>query len=240
MRDFSKNELKLLCAILPENKSGYKLCRDMISDMIVMGMGRFNGGNFYLGSGRTKPDLSIASTPVFAVGIVRTNIGSIDVLIHESEDDLIEVQLSKRIGDDEEVIITDVLSFSEWNPGNKSPVKNEAVKEFEIIKDKFILVIDRTTKKIWLHNRESGVNHIIPISNYFNELMRLKKIKDENLFRSPLLFFNKLDDFSDEDFKLAFYQYNKFMRRFDIKINPVELLTPRVKKKKFFKLFSRG
>lgn len=240
MHELSKNELKLLFAILPEDKNGYKKYRDMISVMKVMGKGRFNDGNFYLGSGQTKPDLSIASTPVFAVGIVKTNFGSIDVLIHEYEDDLIEVQLSKRFINDAEIIIDDVLSFSEWKPGDKSPGSNETVKELEIIKDKFYLVIDKSNKKIWLHNFYTGVNHIIPVSNYFNELMRLKKIKDENLFRSPSMFFNKLDDFSEEDFKLAFYQYNKFMRRFDIKIKPEDLLTPVIKKKKFFKLFSRG
>ncbi len=240
MNELSKNEIKLLFAILPDGKPGYKKYRDMISSMGVVGKGRFNDGNFYLGSGETQPDLSIASTPVFAVGIVKANVGSIDVLIHEYEDDLIEIQLSKRFGDDDELIVDDVLSFSEWNPGDKSTGSSEAVKEFEIIKDRFVLVIDKSNKKIWLHNYESGVNHIIPVSNYFNELMRLKKIKDENLFRSPSLFFNKLNEFSEEDFKLAFYQYNKFMRRFDIKINPEELLTQRVKKKKLFKLFSKG
>lgn len=240
MNDLSKNEIKLLYSILPENKPGYKKYRELISTMKVIGKGKFNDGNFYLGSGDTKPDISIPSTPVFAVGIVKTNLGSIDVLIHEYEDDLIEVHLSKRVGDDEEIKIDDVLSFSEWSPGDKSPGSNEAVKEFEIVKDKFIFVIDKTNKKIWLHNCNSGVNHIIPVSNYFNELMRLKKIKDENLFRSPSLFFNKLDEFSEEDLKLAFYQYNKFMRRFDIKINPEDLLSPRNKKKKIFKLFSRG
>jgi hypothetical protein len=240
MNELSKNEIKLLLSILPEQKSGYKIYRDMISTMKVMGKGRFENGNFYIGTGAAKPDLSIPSSPVFAVGIVKTNIGSIDVLIHEYEDDLIEVQLSKRVCDVEEVIINSVLSFSEWNLGGNSPGSTEVVKEFEIIKDKLILVIDKTNKKIWFHNYESGVNHIIPVSNYFNELMRLKKIKDENLFRSPSLFFNKLDDFTDEEFKLAFYQYNKFMRRFDIKINPEDLLTPVVKKKKFLKLFSRG
>ncbi len=240
MNDLSKNEIKLLYAVLPEDKPGYKKYRDLISSMRVMGKGRFNDGNFYIGTGAVKPDLSIPSNPVFAVGIVKTNIGSIDVLIHEYEDDLIEVQLSKRVGDDVVVTINDVLSFSEWSPGYKSPGSNEVVKQFDIIKEKFLLVIDRTNKKIWLHNFESGVNHIIPVSNYFNELMRLKKIKDENLFRSPSLFFNKLNDFTDEEFKLAFYQYNKFMRRFDIKIDPEDLLTPSVKKKKFFKLFSRG
>lgn len=240
MNDLSKNEIKLLYAVLPEGKPGYKKYRDLISSMRVMGKGRFENGNFYIGTGAAKPDLSIPSNPVFAVGIVKTNNGSIDVLIHEYEDDLIEVQLSKRVGDDVEVTIEDVLSFSEWSPGYKSPDSNEVVKQFDIIKDKFLLVIDRTNKKIWLHNYESGVNHIIPVSNYFNELMRLKKIKDENLFRSPSLFFSKLDDFTDEEFKLAFYQYNKFMRRFDIKIDPADLLTPRVKKRKFFKLFSKG
>lgn len=240
MNELSKNEIKLLFSILPEHKSGYKNYRELISTMKVMGKGRFNDGNFYIGTGAVKPDLSIPSSPVFAVGIIKTNIGSIDVLVHEYEDDLIEVQLSKRVGDDEEVIIDDVFSYSEWSQGDKSPGSNEAVKEFEIIEDKFILVIDKINKKIWLHNFESGVNHIIPVSNYFNELMRLKRIKDENLFTLPLLFFNKLGDFTDEDFKLAFYQYNKFMRRFDIKINPEKLITPLVKKKKLLKLFSRG
>jgi hypothetical protein len=69
--------------------------------------------------------------------------------------------------------------------------------------------------------------------------MRLKKIKDELLFRSPTLLFNRIDDFSDEDFKLTFYQYNKFIRRFDIKINPEDLITPKIEKKSFLKYFQK-
>lgn len=240
MQELSKNEIKLLYTILPENKPGYRKYWDLISTMKVLGEGRFGNGNFYIGTGATKPDLTIPSTPVFAVGIANTNSGDIDILIHEYEDDMMEIQLSQRISDNEEIIIREVVGFSEWNPGDKSTGSNEVVKQFDIIKDKYILAIDKSNKKIWLHNQESGVNHIIPVSNYFNELMRLKKIKDENLFRLPLLFFDNLDDFTDEDFKLAFYQYNKFMRRFKIDINPQDLISAKPRKKKFFKIFSKG
>jgi hypothetical protein len=240
MKALSQNEIKLLYSILPEDKPGYIKYRELISAMKYCGEGRFGNGNFYIGTGIAKPDLTIPSTPVFAVGIAKTNLGDFDILIHEYEDDLIELQLSNRTDDDRELIIEEVTDHSSWIPGNNSPGKDDIVKELALIKDEYTLVIDKPNKKIWLHDHKSGVNHIIPVSNYFNELMRLKKIKDESLFKSPISFFNRLDNYTDEEFKLAFYQYNKFMRRFDITINPEDLIKPRRKKKSFLKIFSRG
>jgi hypothetical protein len=240
MNQISQNEISLLNSILPEYKPGYKKYRDYISSMKYLCEGRFGNGNYYIGTGNTEPDLSIPSNPVFALGYAETEAGKIDILIHEYEDEIIEVHLTSRYIDSEKITILRSESFSEWNPGDLSPIHKKPVNEIQLRKNEYYLVLDESNNKIWLHNYESGVNHIIPVSNYFNELMRLKKIKDENLFRSPQLFFNRLDDFTDEDFKLAFYQYNKFMRRFNIKINPEDLITPRIKKKKFFKIFSKG
>lgn len=240
MKEISQNEIKLLMSILPESKPGYKLYRDLILRMNFAGEGRFGNGNFYLGNKNAAGDTSIPSAPVFAIGTVFTNLGSIDVLIHEQEDELIEIQLSQRVDDKTELIINESTSFSEWKCGDNSPGNVDIVYEFGIIKDAYTLVIDRTNRKIWLHNHLTGVNHLIPVSNYFNELMRLKEIKDEKFFKNPSSFFENLDRFAPVDFKLAFYQYNKFMRKFNLRLNPEDLIAVKKKKRSFFKIFSRG
>lgn len=240
MKDISQNEIQLLNSILPENKSGYKYYRDLILKMNYAGEGRFGNGNFYLGNKNSVIDTDIPSAPVFAVGTVYTNLGSIDVLLHEYEDDMIEVQLSKRVDDNLELIINNSLNFSDWKCGDSSPGNSGTVKEVEIIQNEYTLVIDRTNRKIWLHSHATGVNHLIPVSNYFNEMMRLKKIKDENLFTNPSSFFENLDSYTEVDFKLAFYQYNKFMKRFKVKLKPEDFISVKRQKRSFLKIFSRG
>ncbi len=217
-RQLTGQERYLLFSVLPEEKPGYKRYREKIDRLMVTGYGRFQNNNFILGKENTIPDLSFSSTPVFTAGTIIVPGDEIDILINEEIDDEIEFDLSVRNSGSIPDEITELgkWSYSDWNPGDKSPGDNKDVREVVISKNKYVLVFAPSHKKIWLHESESGVNHLVPLTNYYNELMRFKRIKDPKEALNPRLMFAKQEEFSDNDLINAFVLYNKYMRRFSI------------------------
>ena len=240
-RQLTSIENMLLFSVLPETKSGYKSYRNKINNLVVTGSGRFGGGNFVLGKEGTEPDLSFPSSPVFAIGTNVYQEGTIDITIHEEFDEEIEFDISVRNQDSlpENLIEIKKWNYSEWNPGDKAPNDNSFVREIIISKNVYILAIAPPHKKIWLHEYKSGVNFLIPLTNFYNELMRVSNIKDASVALKPSSFFGNINNFNDEQLMLAFFSYNRYLRKFDIQnIVPTES-TP-TKRKKIFSIFSKG
>ena len=182
-RELTKQEKHLLFSVLPEEKPGYNNYRKKIDSLLVIGYGRFKNNNFILGKEGSVPDLSFASTPVFASGTLMTTEDEIDILVNEEIDIEIEFDISPKKSDKipEEIIEIDKWNYSEWNPGDKSPHDKKDVREVEISKEKYLLVFAPSHKKIWLHENGSGINHLIPLTNFYNELMGFKRNKDPKL-----------------------------------------------------------
>ena len=239
-RELSSIEKFCLLSILPAAKPGYNFYRRLIDNYMVIGSGRFEGNNFDLGKKNDKPDLTIASSPVFAIGSVKINDEIIDVIIHENEEDKIEFDLS---GDLENILnineeIKNVKTLSKWNPGEKEPYNNTVVREYNIKDDKYILCIAQGIKKIWHHKKDSGVNHIIPLTNFFNELMRIKNVRNANTPLNPSYFFPNLDEFSEQEIINAFIMYNKYMNKFKLPFRKMNVEKQK-KKRKISKFFSK-
>ena len=231
----------LLFSVLPENKNGYNSYRNKINNLVVTGSGRFGGGNFVLGKKGTEPDLSFPSSPVFAIGTNVYKEATIDITIHEELDEEIEFDISARKQSSFPEALTEIKkwNYSEWNPGDKAPNDNSFVREIIISKGEYLLVIAPTHKKIWLHEYKSGINFLIPLTNFYNELMRVSNIKDASIALKPTSFFENIDKFNDNQLMLAFFSYNRYLRKFDIQnIVPAES-TP-AKRKKIFSIFSKG
>ena len=241
-RELTRQEKYLLFSVLPEKKPGYNSYRKKINELLVTGYGRFKNNNFVMGKENTTPDLSFSSTPVFAAGTVKIPGDEIDILINEELDDEIEFDLSPKNSDviPDKIIEKERWSYSEWNPGDKSPDDNNEVREVIIAPDKYLLAFAPSHNKIWLHESESGVNYIIPVTNYYNELMRFRQTRDPKEALNPGLLFQKLKDFTDEDLVNAFVLYNKYMRRFSMDfsqyLSPVKMVN---RKKKFKDLFRK-
>ena len=240
-RELTRQEKYLLFSVLPEEKPGYNAYREKINELFVTGYGRFNNNNFILGKKNSVPDLNISSTPVFAAGTVKIPGDEIDILINEELDNEIEFDLSLKNSVElpDSINETESWSYSEWNPGDKSPSDNKEVREVIIARGKYLLVFAPSHKKIWLHENESGVNHIIPVTNYYNELMRFRRSKDPAEAMNPKLLFQKLNDFPADDLINAFVLYNKYMRRypidFSIYLNPRQELKRRKRFKDLFR-----
>ena len=240
-RQLTNIENMLLFSVLPEKKSGYNSYRNKINNLVVTSAGRFSGGNFVLGKEGTEPDLSFPSSPVFAIGTNVYKEGTIDITIHEELDEEIEFDISARNQDSLPENLTEIKkwNYSEWNPGDKAPNDNSFVREIIITKDEYILAIAPAHKKIWLHEYKSGINFLIPLTNFYNELMRVSNIKDASVALKPASFFENLNNFNDEQLMLAFFSYNRYLRKFDIQnISPAES-TP-AKRKKIFSIFNKG
>ncbi len=244
-RSLTSIENMVLFSVLPENKAGYNSYRNKIKALVVTGLGRFGGGNFILGKENTQPDLSFPSSPVFAIGTNVYKEGTIDITIHEEVDDEIEFDISIMNQFHQEGSIPETLTeikrwnYSEWNPGDKAPNDSSYVREVKIIENKYILAIAPYHKRIWLHEYKSGINLLIPLSNFYNELMRVCSIKDTKVALNPSSFFENLKNFSDVELKLAFLSYNKYLKRINIK-EPIPIDSPAKKEKKFFSFFRKG
>jgi hypothetical protein len=240
-RNLTETENILLFSILPENKTGYASYRNKINNLVVTGSGRFGGGNFVLGKEGTEPDLSFPSSPVLAIGTNIYEEGTIDITIHEEFDEEIEFDISARNQDSFPENLTEIKkwNYSEWNPGDKAPNDNSFVREIIITKDEYVLAISPAHKKIWLHEYKSGINSLIPLTNFYNELMRVSNIKDASVALKPTSFFENLNNFNDEQLMLAFFSYNRYLRKFDIQ-NIVPAESTQAKRKKIFSIFSKG
>lgn len=236
-RELTRQEKYLLFSVLPEEKPGYQVYREKIDELLVTGYGRFKNNNYILGKKNTVPDLSVSSTPVFAAGTVKIPGDEIDILINEEIDDEIEFDLSVKNSAElpEEINEEERWNYSAWNPGDKSPDDHKEVREVIIEQGKYLLAFAPSHKKIWLHENESGVNYIVPVTNYYNELMRFRRSKDPGEALNPKLLFQKLNEFPDDDLINAFVLYNKYMRRFPTDFSRFLKLQQEVKRKKRLK-----
>jgi hypothetical protein len=239
-RELTQREYDWLLTALPENKIGYKKYRDLVENLVVIGCGRFGAGNLVLGEEDDVVDLEDPSAPIFAIANISYQNANIYVTIHEMFENQIEVDIKSVNG---EIIPDDlgtaiVWTYSNWVPGDKAPHDNTPVREIAIVKNELILVFAPIHKKVWVYNSKSGINHFIPVTNYYNELMILMGNKDPETALDPGRIFTNLDEFSNQQLIDGFLIYNKRWHR--IELDP-QLLNkkPDEKKKSFFGFFKK-
>ncbi len=237
-RKLSDAELNLLLLLLPEDKTGYARYRNIITEYYVIGEGRFGEGNYFLGKINDEIDLEIPSSPIFANGIVETDKATFEISVNEIQDNKIEFSISPV--PDENVIykILKVTTLSSWIPGKKSPEGNK-VKLFPVDGMNYILVIAPVDHKIWLFEKSSGINYPIPVSNYYNELLRLKRETRNEVYKNPVKLFDDIESFKESEIILAFLMYCRYKRKFNLDYLINKFLTEPNKKKSLFSFFRR-
>ncbi len=237
-RKLSDAELNLLLMLLPENKSGYARYRKLISEYFVIGEGRFGEGNYFLGRPDDEVDLEISSSPILTSGIIETDKTTFEISINEVQDDKIEFSISPYPDENEIYKVKNVITLSDWIPGKKSPNGNK-VKLFPVDDMNYVLAIAPVDHKIWLYEKSSGINYPIPVSNYYNELLRLKRETRNEVYKNPARLFDDIDSFSESEIILAFLLYCKYKRRFHFDYLIEKFLTEPKKKKSLFSFFRR-
>ena len=239
-RELTEQELFWLFAALPENKPGYKKYRELIDSLVVIGYGRFGAGNLVLGDQHDVVDLEDSSSPIFAIANITYPEANIYVTIHEEYDDQIEIDIKNLNADaiPEGLTNPKIWNYSDWTPGQKSPNDNGHVREVTLIKEKLVLAFAPTHKKIWVHNAGSGINHFVPVTNYYNEIMILLQNKNPEKALEPGRMFTDLEEFTDEQLITGFLIYNKRWKKVELDYNLFEH-NEGSKKKSFLGIFKK-
>ena len=234
-RKLTELERELLFSILPSDKPGYIKYREEIENKYVIGTGRFGETNLILGNRQEEINIQDASSSIFAAGTIIYDEGKIEISINEEFDEKIEFDISPK---DYELVFKGKeikrWNYSEWIPGQKSPQEKSNVREVIISPGKHILVISADEKRIWLHESESGINYLIPLSNYYNQLLIEKNIRDPKIALKPNLFFEDKagnhSDYTDIELRNSFLSYNKYLKKLDIKEETIINTTKNKKK----------
>lgn len=237
-RRLKSQESEWLFTALPENKLGYKQYRDIINGLTVIGLGRFGEGNFILGTEGDIIDLEVSSEPIFAVSNISFENANIYVTIHEESERQIEIDL--KIENEENIPDNlnraKIWTYSNWIPGEKAPNDNSRIREVHLVKNEIVLAIAPLHKKIWIYNSISGINHFVPVTNFYNEMILLTEIKDPLIALNPGRLFTNLDEFNDEQLTAGFLTYNRHWKRVELDHHFTELQNEQ-KKKSFLDLF---
>jgi len=188
--------------------------------MLVIGEGRFGEGNLVLGYEGYEPDLTYSSLPVFAAGQIKFDECTVQISIHEFFDNKIEISINNLSGSDIPAELSEISrwSYSYWKPGSPSPFAGDTLREINISKNKgsLVLAVSPKNRTVWLYDSKSGVNFIIPVTNFINELLRGNTNIDKTKGIDMNFVFSNLDKFSDDDFVKAFVQYNKHWRKVEL------------------------
>ena len=216
-RQLTDLEKEWLYSALPADKIGYKIYRDKIAKLSVVGYGRFGKGNYILGKSGSVIDLSVSSAPIFAVAEIIYDKLKVYISINEELDDQIEIDIRKSSEENlDNLRLTSKWSYSDWSPGKKAPNDNAEVREIHLVRDSIVLAIAPEHKKLWIHNTDDMVNRFIPVSNYYNEVMKIMNIREPKTALNPNRIFTNLDEFTDEDLGQGFLLYNKYWKRIEL------------------------
>jgi hypothetical protein len=214
-------ERDLLESVLPPDRPGYRRYREQLETMQVIGEGRRGAGNLILGHPGDLPDLTSPLPAVVAYGVVETTRDYYTITVRECVGGQIDAEIVSA--HDEE--IPDHFeekrrwTQAEWKPGSASPATGVLVREVPIDIHS-VLAIAAGEKRLWLYDGATGMNHPIPVTNYHNELMLRKQIRDPELALKSGLLFDQLSSYSDEDLRAAFVAYNAGRRRVEVQSVP--------------------
>lgn len=223
-RKLRSKELDVIEFVLPVDRPGYRQYREWISSMVVLGEGRRGSGNLILGYDGDVPDVVSPLASVIAYGMVETTQDSYSVTVREYLGKQIDLEIVSTHGAE----IPDHFeekrrwTYSSWLPGQPSPATGEIVREI-VIEENLVLVIARHEKRLWVYNRANRMNLLIPITNFYNELMLQKSIRDPLIALKSGRFFQDLDSYTDSELQSSFIAYNKLKPKVEIKTPIVKI-----------------
>jgi len=214
-RPLTKREREWIYWILPLQHPGYAAVRRLIERMVVLGEGRRGKGELILGYEDDTIDLSAPLAPVFAYGVVETDFGLISVTLRDIENDQLSVEIVSQRAEE----IPDVFeesrrwTYSTWVPGQSCPQCGSALREVRMHMSGasgrvLVLAVCRKDLRLWVCDSEDGVNRLIPVTNFYNELMLHKGIRDPAVALDAKRFFHEMEKYSDADLAYAFQTYN--------------------------------
>lgn len=213
-RELTRLEKDLLLWLLPADRPGYGVYRSLVASWRVAAMGRRGEGNFILSNGSTEVDLESPLPQVFAYGIVEAREGRIAVTVRERMDDQLEFEIADLDGESVPAVVSEKRrwTYSSWLPNQPCPICCGSLREVAMQTERgrhIVLAVCRNDGKLWVYDDASGVNHPIPLTNFYNELMLHANVRDPMIALNPKRLFSEIEKYSDASLSGAFASYNK-------------------------------
>jgi hypothetical protein len=107
-------------------------------------------------------------------------------------------------------------TYSTWMPGDPCPATGRVVREVQLSESGDLLLALATGKQVlWVFDQRSMMNTLVPVTNFYNELMLLKGERDPGRALNHKLLFDAMETFTDAELRDAFTRYNKVFRKVD-------------------------
>ena len=194
---------------------------------MTQGQGRRGPGEFILGTAEDKPDFSEPLAPVAAYGAIETDSGTISITLREPLHGQISVETVCQSHEEIPVQYREVRrwTYSTWHPGDPCPqclrpAREVPMKTISAALSHAVLAFCGADKRIWIHTGSEGMNRLIPVTNYYNELMLHKNVRDPGTALDATNLFRNLSSFSDNDLAYAFLNYNSIRTKIRTERNP--------------------
>ncbi len=225
-RDLTIAERDLLLWILPEERSGYNEYRRLVQEWKVVARGRRGEGNYILAAAGETADNESPLPQVLAYGIIETDSGQLSVGIRERFENQVEFEISSVRGNVDPNNFRELRrwTYSYWLPKQLCPICGDAAREVSMKTSEgrnFVLALCARDQRLWVYDEMSGINHPIPVTNFYNELMLHKNIRDPKFALDFKRLFSDLSTFTDADLIHAFRTYNKIRTKVSMEGNIV-------------------
>jgi hypothetical protein len=213
-RELTAQERDLLLWLLPADRSGYLEYRKLIGQWQVVGRGRRGEGNYILAATAERPDTEMPLPPLFALGVVESREASVSISLRERIENQVEFEIVKLQGEGVPDRLEEIRrwSYSTWLPAQPCPACGRSVRGVPMATasgQKMVLAICSQDKRLWIYEEASGVNHLIPVTNFYNELMLQKNVRDPEVALDSKRLFTDLGSWTDAELLRAFAAYNK-------------------------------
>jgi hypothetical protein len=219
-RSLRAKEEDLLLSVLPIERPGYATLRAHLRDLVVLAEGKRGSGHLILGPAGTVPDVGAPLPPVIAFGAVEATTGTFFITVRESSGTQLDVELVSQRGEEVPDHFEEKRrwTYSTWAPGMASPATGARVREVDI-EQGVVLAICPAEKRLWVWEKSGGVVLLIPVTNFYNELMLQNRVRDPEVALRSQLLFERADSWPAAELRSAFRAYNATRKR-------VELLEP--------------
>jgi hypothetical protein len=225
-RDLSALERELLLWILPADRSGYDSYRSLVEAWKIAARGRRGEGNYILARDGAAVDNESPLPQLLAYGSVQLETGEVTVSLRERLDDQLEFEIAGEYADAVAGLqASRRWTLSTWLPSGVCPCCGGSLREVEMKTGsgrRLVLALCVKDRRLWVYDDRTGVNHPIPVTSFYNELMLQQNVKDPAIALDWRRLFTALGTFRDIDLSLAFMAYNR-LRTKVILMEPLEL-----------------
>jgi hypothetical protein len=217
-RELDSLERELLLWVLPGERPGYAEYRKFVETWPVVAAGRRGEGNFVLAEAGWTADIESPLPQLFAYGVVELERGSLTISVRERSGGQLEFEMA---GVTDRATVTALReirrwSFSEWLPSQPCPSCRSSVREIRMATaaaQTLVLALCSKDRRIWVYDGRSGVNALIPVTGFYNELMLQTGVHDPNIALNPTRLFELPGAQGDAELIRAFSSYNKLRNK---------------------------